>query len=129
MRHPREQKNEVLGMKLRGEVDAKTFRGVTAGIDAVHDQLAREHNWLASEVALPELPDLSLAGRICRQRTAVRSPAVLVDKIVIALHRHKIDKAGRRHYTVRAIPYQDPRQEAERLKAVHEVRVRIVPRV
>jgi hypothetical protein len=59
----------------------------------------------------------------------VRSPAVLVDKIVIALHRHKIDKAGRRHYTVRAIPYQDPRQEAERLKAVHEVRVRIVPRV
>jgi hypothetical protein len=25
MRHPREQKNEVLRMKLRGEVDAKTF--------------------------------------------------------------------------------------------------------
>jgi hypothetical protein len=54
---------------------------------------------------------------------------LLVDKIIIAPHRHKIDKAGRRHYTVRAIPYQDPRQEAERLKAVHEARVRIVPRV
>ena len=62
MRHLREQKNEVLGMKLRGEIDAKTFRGVTVGIDAVHDQLAREHNRLASEVALPELPDPSLAG-------------------------------------------------------------------
>jgi hypothetical protein len=54
---------------------------------------------------------------------------MLLDKIVIALHRHKIDKAGRRHYTVRAIRYQDPGQEAERLKAVHEARVTIVPRV
>jgi hypothetical protein len=26
-------------------------------------------------------------------------------------------------------PYQDPQQEAERLKAVHEARVKIVPRV
>jgi hypothetical protein len=32
MRHLREQKNEVLRMKLRGEVDAKTFREVTAEI-------------------------------------------------------------------------------------------------
>jgi hypothetical protein len=55
--------------------------------------------------------------------------AMLVDKIIIAPHPHKIDKAGRRHYTIRAIPYQDPRQEAERLKAVHEARVKIVPRV
>jgi hypothetical protein len=54
---------------------------------------------------------------------------MLLDKIVIVLHRHKIDKAGRRHYTVRAIRYQGPRQEAERLKAVHEARVTIVPRV
>jgi hypothetical protein len=28
---------------------------------------------------------------------------------------------------IRAIPYQDPRQEAERLRAVHEARVKIVP--
>jgi hypothetical protein len=48
-------------MKLRGEVDAKTFPEVTAGVDAVHDQLAREHNRLASEAAMPELPDPSLA--------------------------------------------------------------------
>jgi hypothetical protein len=41
----------------------------------------------------------------------------------------KIDKDGRRHYLIRAIPYQDPQQEAERLKAVHEARVKIVPRV
>jgi hypothetical protein len=45
---------------------------------------------------------------------------MLVDKIIIAPHPHKIDNDGRRHYTIRAIPYQDPRQEAERLKAVHE---------
>jgi hypothetical protein len=34
--------------------------------------------------------------------------AMLVDKIIIAPHPHKIDKAGRRRYTIRAIPYQDP---------------------
>ena len=39
----------------------------------------------------------------------------------------KIDKEGRRHYLIRAIPYQDLQQEAERLKAVHEARVKIVP--
>ena len=54
---------------------------------------------------------------------------MLVDKIIIAPHPHVIDAAGKRHYTVRAIPYQDPQQEAERLKAVHEARVKIVPRV
>jgi hypothetical protein len=54
---------------------------------------------------------------------------LLVNKIVIAPHPHRIDKDGRRHYLIRAIPYQDPQQEAERLKAVHEARVKIVPRV
>jgi hypothetical protein len=44
-------------------------------------------------------------------------------------HPSKIDKGGRRDYTIRAIPYQDPQQEAERLKKVHEARVKIVPRV
>jgi hypothetical protein len=74
MRHMQEQKNEALRMKLRGDVDAKTFPEVTAEIDAAHDQLAREHNRLASEAALPELPDPSLAGRTSRQRTGARSP-------------------------------------------------------
>jgi hypothetical protein len=32
---------------------------------------------------------------------------------------------GKRHYLIRAIPYQDPRQEAERLKAAQ---VKIIPR-
>jgi hypothetical protein len=53
---------------------------------------------------------------------------MLIDKIIIAPHPHKIVD-GRRRYTIRAIPYQDPQQEAERLKAVHEARVKIVPRV
>ena len=39
------------------------------------------------------------------------------------------DGKRRRSYTIRAIPYQDPQQEAERLKAVREARVKIVPRV
>ena len=52
---------------------------------------------------------------------------MLVDKIIIERHPSKIDKDGRRHYLIRAIPYQDPQQEAERLKAVHEARVKIVP--
>jgi hypothetical protein len=53
---------------------------------------------------------------------------MLVDKIIIERHPSKIDKDGRRHYLIRAIPYQDPQQEAERLKAVHEARVKIGPR-
>jgi hypothetical protein len=46
-----------------------------------------------------------------------------------ATRQSKIDKDARRHYTIRAIPHQDPQQETERLKAVHEARVKIVPRV
>jgi hypothetical protein len=54
---------------------------------------------------------------------------MLVDKIIIERHPSKIDDSGRRDYVIRAIPYQDPQQEAARLKAVHEARVKIVPRV
>jgi hypothetical protein len=85
------------------------------------------------------------AGSYSRDREEISDRAgagqplteMLVDKIVIAPHPDKIviaphpDKIvdGRRHYLIRAIPYQDPQQEAERLKAVHEARVKIVPRV
>jgi hypothetical protein len=41
------------------------------------------------------------AGRDRRALTEL-----LVDKIIIAPHPHKIDKAGRRHYTIRAIDKQ-----------------------
>jgi hypothetical protein len=54
---------------------------------------------------------------------------ILIDKIVIYPHPHVRDDAGNRHHTIRAIPYQDPEMEAARLKAVHEARVKIVPRV
>jgi hypothetical protein len=54
---------------------------------------------------------------------------MLADKIVIAPHPHEIDKDGKRQYTLRAIPYQDPKMEAARLKAVHQARVKIVPGV
>jgi len=128
MRHLQEQKNEALRMKLRKEVDAMTFREVTAEIDAAHDQLAREHKRLASEAAMPELPDPSLAWEDLTAADRRALTEMLVDKIVIAPHPHKIVD-GRRHYTIRAIPYQDPEMEAGRLKAVHEARVKIVPRV
>jgi hypothetical protein len=101
---------------------------VTAEIDAAHDQLAREHNRLASEAAMPELPDPSLAWEDLSAEDRRALTELLVDKIVVAPHPHKIVD-GRRHYTIRAIPYQDPEMEAERLKAVHEARVKIVPRV
>ena len=51
-----------------------------------------------------------------------------MDKIIIERRPSKIDNDGKRHYLIRAIPYQDPEQEAERLKAVHQARVKIVPR-
>jgi hypothetical protein len=107
MRHLQEQKNEALRMKLRKEVDAKTFREVTAEIDAAHDQLAREHKSLTSEAAMPELPDPSLAWEDLSSEDRCALTEMLVDKIVIAPHPHKIVD-GRRHYTIRAIPYQDP---------------------
>ena len=40
-------------------------------------------------------------------------------------HPSKIDKDGRRHYTIRAIPYQDPQREAE----PHLYRQRLRPSV
>ena len=101
------QKNEALRMKLRKEVDARTFREVTAEIDTTHDQLAREHKRLASEAAMPELPDPSLAWEDLSSEDRRALTEMLVDKIVVAPHSHKIVD-GRRHYLIRAIPYQHP---------------------
>jgi len=53
----------------------------------------------------------------------------LIDKVVIYPQPHVMDAAGNRHYTIRAIPYQDPDMEATRLKVLHEARVKIIPRV
>lgn len=44
-------------------------------------------------------------------------PRPQLRSIVIAPHPHEIVD-GRRHYAIRAIPYQDPEMEAARLKAV-----------
>jgi hypothetical protein len=72
-------------------------------------------------------PIAGVGGPVCVDRRALTE--MLVDKIIIERHPSKIDKDGKRHYLIRAIPYQDPQQEAERLKSVHEARVKIVPRV
>jgi hypothetical protein len=123
------QKQDAFRMKLRRDVDLQTFREVTKEMDAALDQLAREHKSLTSEAAMPELPDPSLAWEDLSAVDRRALTEMLVDKIIIERHPSKIDKDGRRHYLIRAIPYQDPQQEAERLKSVHEARVKIVPRV
>jgi hypothetical protein len=53
----------------------------------------------------------------------------LIDKVVIYPQPHVMDAAGNRHYTIRAIPYEDSEMEAARLKVLHEARVKIVPMV
>jgi len=88
----------------------------------------KEYKSLISEAAIPWLSDSSR----CEDLSAVDGSALtemLVDKIIIERYPSKIDKDGRRHYFIRAIPYQDPQQDVERLKAVHDGRVEIVPRV
>ena len=102
---------------------------MTAEIDAAHDQLAREHKSLTSEAAMPELPDPSLAWDDLSSADQRALTEILIDKIVIYSHPHVRDDAGNRHYTIPAIPYQDPEMEAERLQAVQEARVKIIPRV
>ncbi len=79
-------------MKLRGEVDSRRFREGTAEIDAAHDQLAREHKRLASEAAMPELPDPSLAWEDLSAFDRRALTEMLVDKIVIEPHPHKINR-------------------------------------
>ena len=99
---------------------------MTAEIDVAHDQIAREHKRLASEAAMPELPDPSLAWEDLSAEDRRALTELLVDKIVIAPHPTK-STTGRRHYIIRAIPCQGHEPEAERLEAVHEARVQIVP--
>jgi hypothetical protein len=77
---------------------------------------------------MPELPDTSLAWEDPSSEDRRALTELVVDKILVAPHPHKIVD-GKRHYTIRAIPYQDPEREAARLKGVHEARVKIVPRV
>jgi hypothetical protein len=77
----------------------------------------------------PEWSTPSLAWEDLSAVDRLALTEMLVDKIIIERHPSKIDKDGKRHYLIRPIPCQDPQQEAERLKAVHEARVKIIPRV
>ena len=96
MRHLREQKNEALRTKLHGEVDAKTFREVTAEADAAHDQLFREHKRPRQRGgrAGATRPVTALEDLSAEDRRALTE--MLVAKIVVAPHPHKIVE-GRRH--------------------------------
>ena len=62
----------------------------------------KEYKSLISETAIPWLSDSSR----CEDLSAVDGSALadmVVDKIVVAPHPHKIVD-GKRHYTIRAIP-------------------------
>jgi len=83
---------------------------------------------LSIDAAMPGLPDPLLAWEDLSAVDRRALTEILVDKIIIERHPSKIDKDGRRDYLIRAIPYQNPQQGAERLKSVHEARVKIVPR-
>jgi len=85
-------------MKLRREVDLQTFREVTKEMDAALDQLDREHKSLTSEAAMPELPDPSQAWEDLSAVDRRALTEMLVDKI--ERHPSKVDKDGKRHYTV-----------------------------
>jgi site-specific DNA recombinase len=127
MRHLQEQKNEALRMKLRGEVDGRTFREVTAEIDAAHDQLAREHKRLTSGGhARATRPVTGVGGPHVGGHACAHGPVGRQDR-----HRSTASQDRRRQAPLHhpRDPVQDPRQEAARLKAVHEARVKIVPRV
>jgi hypothetical protein len=56
---------------------------------------------------MPELPDPSLAFEDLSAEDRRALTEMLVDKIVVTPHPHKVVD-GRRHYLIRAIPYQDP---------------------
>ena len=97
-------------------MDLPTYRAVARELDAAHDQLAREHKSLTSEAAMPELPDPSQACEDLSTKDRRALTEMLVDKIVISQHPHEMvdapDGRRKRSYTIRAIPYQDPVQEA-----------------
>jgi hypothetical protein len=58
---------------------------------AAHDQLAREHEHLTSEAAMPELPDTSLAWEDLSAVDRRALTEMLVDKIIIERHPSKIE--------------------------------------
>jgi hypothetical protein len=99
------QKKDAFRMKLRREVDIQTFREVTKEMDTALDQLDREHKSLTSEAAMPELRDPSLAWEDLSAVDRRALTEMLVDKIIIAPHPHKIDKDARRpHHPRYPIP-------------------------
>jgi hypothetical protein len=49
------QKNGALKMRLRNEVDLKTYRAIARELAATHDQLDREHKRLTSEANNPSI--------------------------------------------------------------------------
>ena len=124
-----EQKNEALSMKLRGEVDLATYRAVARERDAAHDQPARERQEADQRGGNAELPDPSLAWDDLSSDDRRALTELLVEEIAIKRIPVRQTRTAVRRNTIRAIPYQDPEMEAERLKKMHEVRVKIVPRI
>jgi hypothetical protein len=120
--------------------DAELFQEGCIGLPACQlpTGSSRARAWLRTRQ-----PDASLAWEDLSAEDRRALTEMLVDKTVIAPHPDKIDKDGRRHYLIRTRSTKTagattssapshtkiPRWKAERLKAVHEARVKIIPRV
>jgi hypothetical protein len=114
-------------MKLRREVDAKTFREVTTEVDAAPDQPAREHKWLTTEAVMQELTDPSLAWEDLSAEDRHVLTEMLVDKIIIERHPSETRMVG--VTTPSAPSHAKIPSKGCAAKAVHEARVKIIPRV
>ena len=118
-------KEDAFRMKLRRE--SIPFKQVTKEIDTALDQLARERKSLTSEAAVPELPDPSLAWEDLSAEDRRALPRCWSTRSS-SLH------IPTRSSTASAIPHPrhsvpSPSKRLSGLKAVHEARVKIVPRV
>ena len=122
---------------MTAEAGGIAFRGVTMSL---HKLTAWSgYDYLTRQVAALDATDKGHATvcarrrglfAICRRRTGVRLRRCWSTRSSSAPARDggAPRQQAQAQLTIRAIPYQDPQQEAERLKAVHEARVKIVPR-
>ncbi|MFZ1116127.1 MAG: hypothetical protein WAN44_09925 [Propionibacteriaceae bacterium] len=119
-------KEDAFRMKLRRE--SIPFKQVTKEIDTALDQLAREHKSLTSEAAVPELPDPSLAWEDLSAEDRRALPRCWSTR---SSSLHIPTRSSTASATTSSAPFRTkiPSKRLSGLKAVHEARVKIVPRV
>ena len=99
---------------LESQGEFEVVAEAASGLEAI--DLAKQHqpDVAIMDIAMKELNGIEATVQLLRQTTKT---AVLI-----------LSMYSDERYVIRAIPYQDLQQESEPLKAVHEARVKIVPR-